>query len=118
MALQIQIRPIEPDIIVLEFVGPLTLDELKIMSIESMVNSLLEADKEKLIFDLTGVERIDSTGLGIIVSCFATVLHAGGKLHVTDARGTVQRQFQMTRLNTIIQLFSTVEAACKGFAIT
>ena len=115
MTLRIQTRRIEPDIVVVEFEGGLTLEAAESQHIESLVNKLLRENKEKLIFDLTGVERLDSAGLGILVYCFPTVRRAGGRLRLVDARGTVHKEFEMTRLNRIFRVYPTVEAACKGF---
>jgi anti-sigma B factor antagonist len=114
-ALRIQTRRIEPDIVVVEFTGHLTLASEESQHIESRLNELLREHKEKLIFDLTGVERIDSTGVGILIYCFPTVKSAGGRLRLVDARGAVNKQFEATRLNRIFRVYPTVEAACVGF---
>ena len=115
MALRIQTRKIEPDIVVVEFAGRFTLASEESQHIESRLNKLLSEYKEKLIFDLTGVERIDSTGVGILIYCFPTVKRAGGRLRLVDARGAVNKQFEATRLNRIFRVYPTVEAACAGF---
>jgi len=115
MALRIQTRRIEPDIVVVEFAGRFTLASEESQHIESRLNKLLSEYKEKLIFDLTGVERIDSTGVGILIYCFPTVKRAGGRLRLVDARGAVNKQFEATRLNRIFRVYPTVEAACAGF---
>jgi len=115
MALRIQTRKIEPDIVVVEFAGRFTLASEESQHIESRLNKLLSEYKEKLIFDLTGVERIDSTGVGILIYCFPTVKRAGGRLRLVDARGAVNKQFEATRLNKIFRVYPTVEAACAGF---
>ncbi len=115
MTLRIQTRRIEPDIVVVEFAGRFTLASDESQHIESRLNKLLSEYKEKLIFDLTGVERIDSTGVGILIYCFPTVKRAGGRLRLVDARGAVNKQFEATRLNKIFRVYPTVEAACAGF---
>ncbi len=115
MALRIQTRKVDPDIVVVEFSGRFTLATAESQRIESLLNKLLREHKEKLIFDLTGVERMDSTGVGILVYCFPTVNRAGGRLRLVDARGTVLKEFEVTRLNRIFRVYPSVEAACKGF---
>ena len=115
MTLRIQTRRIEPDIVVVEFAGRFTLASEDSQRIESRLNKMLSEYKEKLIFDLTGVERIDSTGIGILIYCFPTVKRAGGRLRLVDARGAVNKQFEATRLNRIFRVYPTVEAACAGF---
>ncbi len=115
MALRVQTRSIEPDIVVVEFAGRLTLASEESDRIESQLNKLLREHPGKLIFDLSGVERIDSTGLGILVYCFPVARRAGGRLRLVDARGAVQKEFAATRLDRIIRVYPTVEAACQAF---
>jgi len=118
MALLVKTRRIEPDIVVVEFSGRLTMAEAESCGIEKRLNKLVRENKEKLIFDLTGVERMDSAGLGILIYCFPAVKRAGGRLRLVDAGGAVHKEFEATRLNRVFRLYPTVEAACKGFSTT
>jgi len=115
MDLQIHTRKIEPDIVVVELAGSLTWGAEESQQVESQLNKLLRENKDKVIFDLTGVERIDSMGVGILVYCFPAVRRAGGRLRLVDARGTVNKEFETTQLNKIFRVYPTVEAACIGF---
>ena len=118
MSLQIQTTRIEPDIVVVHFSGSLTPGPQSQLIIEPMVTDLLDQNEKKLIFDLTGVEDIDSTGANIIIQCFLAAQKAGGGLRVAGARARVARLFKVTRLNTVLPVFPTVAAACEGFTLT
>lgn len=115
MLLEIQTRQVDPDITVLIFSGKITLGR-ESQRIEMLVKELLQKNQKKLVFDLTGVTYIDSTGLGIVTFCSASVREAGGALHVAGASGIAEKLFHITKLDNIIGLYPTVEEACRNLA--
>ena len=79
--------------------------------IETMLQDLLEQGYRKIIFDLTGVKRIDSTGIGRFIASLNKVEESGGKLRMAGAQGYVRECFRVTRLDTIFRFCTTVEDA-------
>lgn len=57
-----------------------------------------------LLLDLGSVKFLDSTGLGAIVSV-SKMLGADGKLAVCGLTGQVRKVFQVTRMDTIFEVF-------------
>ncbi len=114
MVLKIETRRVEPDITVLEFKGRITLGN-ESQRIEPMVRNLLSQNEKKMIFDLSGVDYIDSTGIGIMAFCSAALTQAGGALRIAGAAARVEQVLKATRLDTIVATFPTVEAASQGF---
>jgi anti-sigma B factor antagonist len=72
---------------------------------------LMDQRKTKVIIDLTNVSLMNSSGLGVLISCYATVNNAHGILTLAGANATITSLIEVTRLHTIFQLFPTVEAA-------
>lgn len=64
-----------------------------------------------VILDLTGVEFIDSTGLGVIVGSLKRLRGLGGDLRLVGADPGVRRVFEMTGLDTVMPLHSSLEDA-------
>jgi anti-sigma B factor antagonist len=62
------------------------------------------------VLDLSGVEFVDSSGLGAIVSCLKR-LGPRGSLAIAGAQGSVQRLFTLTRMDRVFPLHETVDAA-------
>ncbi len=79
--------------------------------IEEVLNSLLAQGVERIIFDMGGVKRIDSTGIGRFIYCLNKVQETGGKLWMAGAQGYVRECFRVTRLDTVFQFCETVEDA-------
>ena len=118
MRLQVNTTRVEPDIVVVHFSGSLTTGPESKLIAQPLVSDLLHQNDKKLIFDLTGVEQIDSTGANVIIQCFLAVRDAGGALRLASASARVARFYRITRLDTVIPCYPTVAAACEGFTIT
>ena len=116
MLLQIETKQVEPDITVLAFTGKITIGR-ESQRIEMLVKDLIAQNKKKLVFDLSGVGYIDSSGLGIVTFCSAAIAEAGGALRVAGAQGLAERLFQVTKLDKIIGFYPTVDAACQDFKL-
>src|SRR5580658_1737128 len=79
--------------------------------IEAVLNGALAQGLRRIVFDMTGVKRIDSTGIGRFIYCLNKVQESGGKLWMAGAQGYVRECFRVTRLDTIFQFCGTVEDA-------
>ncbi len=79
--------------------------------IETVLNGALDGGRRRIIFDLTGVKRIDSTGIGRFIYSLNKVEETGGKLWMAGAQGYVRECFRVTRLDTIFQFCDTVDDA-------
>jgi len=111
MALTLTTRTVAPDVTVIELDGRITLGK-ESSQIESFVLKALNSGGRKLVIDLSRVGYIDSTGIGIIAYCFAKIGQVGAKAAVSGAKGLVLEVFKMTHLDTVIEFFPDVEAAC------
>jgi len=108
--LNIQRRVLEPNSVVVEVAGRIVAGP-ECQQIEWLVADLLSQGEKKIVFDISGVTYIDSTGVGIIAMCFGKMKKARGDLCVAGARGIVEEVLKMTKLDGIISLYPTVAAA-------
>ena len=74
------------------------------------VARLIEAGDLRLVLDLEGVQFLDSSGLGAIVSILKA-LGNRGTLAVCNVRGAVLSLFQLTRMDRVFTLHATREDA-------
>jgi anti-sigma B factor antagonist len=111
---EIQTKHLQPDIVVLEITGRITIGR-ECKQLEWAVESLVREKRKKVIFDLTGLTHIDSTGIGIIVMSAGQVKEAGGELRVAGATGHVEQVLKMTSVHQIVGLYPTTVAASAGF---
>src|SRR5215469_5964270 len=85
--------------------------------VEWSVAELLVAGVKKVVFDLSRLDGIDSTGVGIIVVCHAKLQKVGGNLRLAGATGIVLETLQMTHVDKIVSIFPNAEEAGHNFAV-
>lgn len=93
--------------------GKLMLGE-EAAKLEELVPQLIKTGRKNLVFDLSGVTHIDSTGIGRFIDTYSRIGQIGGQMRLAAASGAVRDSFRVTRLDTVFKFYPTVEAACEG----
>lgn len=91
---------------ILHLHGPLVISNLRAFRAE-----LRKEDEPLTILDLTAVSHMDSTGLGEIVNFHARCGRNNGRLVLANPSPRVANLLHMTRIDTILAIAPTVEAA-------
>ncbi len=79
------------------------------------LKELLEQGERRFVFDLADVEYVDSAGVGFLVTCLTTLHQAGAKLRLTTVPERVQHVLEITRLNTVFEIFPDRKRALENF---
>jgi anti-anti-sigma factor len=69
----------------------------------------------KVIFDLSQLRFIDSSGLGAFLSIQRTLNKQGGLLKLAHLNQSIQTMFEIVSMHRIFDIFPTVEDAVKSF---
>ena len=117
MLLQIDERELEPDITLLELRGRLALGR-ESQRVEALAEELVRERRLKTILDLTGVDYIDSAGIGILALVAGKLKAAGGALAVVAPEGKVRQMLTMTQMVRILSVRATVGDAVATFGET
>lgn len=83
--------------------------------LDELRKEVLEQTDTKVIIDLSRVTRIDSAGLGQLMSCYSHLVKNRGALKVLNPKPEVRRLLEMTGLSTIIPAFSDENEAVRSF---
>jgi anti-sigma B factor antagonist len=75
---------------------------------------ILEAHS-KVVFDLTSLQFVDSSGLGAILSCLRKLNAEGGDLKLACVSKPVRTLFELVRMHKIFDIFNTREEAMTAF---
>jgi anti-anti-sigma factor len=102
------------NIVVLEMTGRITLGR-DCQQIEYDVDELVRGKQARIVFDLSKVKYMDSSGVGIMVMCGGKVREAGGELRIAGATAVVEQTLQLTRMSAIVPMFATLAEALAGF---
>src|SRR5262249_9352972 len=99
--LTIEQRTLGSDIHLLQLQGRVTLGR-SAQELEWKINDLMKAPARRVVFDLAGVNFVDSTGVGIIVMCAGKLKESGGSLRVAGASGVVKNTLELCRVTDIV----------------
>ncbi|MGH2710404.1 MAG: STAS domain-containing protein [Actinomycetota bacterium] len=80
-------------------------------SLKERIADLVSGGKSKLAVDLSGVEFMDSTGLGVLIGGLKRCKEVGGTLSLVGPREPVVKVLSITGLDKIFSIHETVEQA-------
>jgi anti-sigma B factor antagonist len=105
------------DVVVLKISGRITLGR-NCQQVEWKVEDLLGGEKTKIVLDLSDVDHLDSSGVGIIMMCYGKAKKSGGELRLAGVTGNVERTLKAVNLERIFQFYPTAAAAVQAFSIS
>ncbi len=82
--------------------------------LETTVSDLLKEGPLKVVFDLSALDYVDSSGIGTIVSCLTQIKKAGSELRTAGANPRIKRLLTMTGVDKLLTLYPTVSEATAG----
>src|SRR5882672_4590444 len=83
--------------------------------LEQEVDALITAHETRVIFDMAGVTHADSAAIGSLVRCLSKLKGAGGGLRVAAVQSMIGHSLKLTKVDQVIEVFSTVDLAAEGF---
>jgi anti-anti-sigma factor len=81
--------------------------------ITTLVSDLLKQSKSVIVFDLSGITAVDSTGIGRFISSYNQIAAVNGQMRLAAAPSLLTRVFHVCRLDTVFRFYASVEDACK-----
>jgi anti-anti-sigma factor len=102
------------DVTILQLVGRLELEDGDVV-LRDAVNRLVEAGRAKVVLDMKDVTRMDSAGIGMLVSKYLTCRRGGGMLKILHPTERTDHLMDVTKLTTVFQIFEDEEAAIRSF---
>ncbi len=84
--------------------------------LHDQLHDYIDQNKKKVVIDLSKVEWMNSTGLGILISGLTTLRNNGGELKLACVTDKIESLLTITKLITVFESFDTVEDAVKSFS--
>jgi anti-sigma B factor antagonist len=75
----------------------------------------IKQDMKHVVVDLSQVDWMNSTGLGILISGYTTLRNNEGMLKLANVTDKIQSLLTITKLVTVFEAYDTVEEAIKTF---
>jgi len=103
------------DVTILDLAGEITLDDGDLV-FRRRVHELLEEGRSKVLLNLSGVTRIDSAGVGMLVAKLKTVREKQGDMKLVNLTSRSSKLFGMLKILTVFESFEAEDIAIKSFA--
>ena len=101
-------------IVILDLKGNIRLGESS-RELHNEIRKLVETGEKKILLNLADVSSMDSSGLGELVSAYATVQRGGGELKLVHLTDRISELMMITKLLTVFDVYENEEAAANGF---
>ncbi len=90
------------------------LDANTVLEFKSEMMQIL-MQEYRVVFDMSQVQFVDSSGIGAILSCLRTLNAEGGDLKICSLTKPVRALFELVRMHKIFDIFNTREEALVAF---
>jgi anti-sigma B factor antagonist len=84
-------------------------------ALHDLLHELIEQKKLQVVIDLSRVDWMNSTGLGLLISGLTTLRKSGGELKLANVTDKIQSLLTITKLVTVFKTFDSVEDAVQSF---
>lgn len=91
------------------------LDASNSAQLKKSLQSLVDQNP-KIVLDMGRLQFVDSSGLGVILSCLRKANASGGDLKLCKLSKPVRALLELVRMHRIIDIFNDSEEAVKAFA--
>lgn len=94
---------------VLKLVGKLNM--VSASHLRDVISSAIVAGNSRLAIDLSGVDFMDSSGLGALINGLKTARQAGGDLRIASPTEQVQLVLELTNIDRVLKAYDDAENA-------
>lgn len=114
MSVVIQERHVN-DVCVIAVSGRLTLGH-GMGTLRTALRDKVAHGEKKILLHLGGLTQLDSAGIGVLVSSFATANNHGGQLKLLNVTDRVKDLLLLTKLCTVFEIYDDEAAALASFS--
>ena len=75
----------------------------------------LEVGTHHFVIDLSDLQHINSSGLGVLITLLTKARKVGGEVTLSSPSSYINNLLLITKLNTIFQIHSTTEEAINSY---
>jgi anti-sigma B factor antagonist len=104
--------------LVTRVLGPVTvvgvggeIDNYTAPQLRAALDAAVDGGAQRLIVDLTDTDFLDSSGLGVLVGVSKAGPHSPASLAVACPKEHLRRLFEISRLDEVIRIYSSLDAA-------
>ena len=84
-------------------------------ALRETLHQLADSGRRQVLLNLAEVSHIDSSGIGLLVSSFATFNRLGGTLKLLNLSSRVKGLLVLTKLYTVFDVYDAESTAVRSF---
>ena len=92
------------------------LDAAAAPGVRDDLRALIAAGSARLVLNMSGVARIDSSGLSVLVTALKAARAAGGDVVLVGPTAAVRSLLELTRLHRVVLIFDDEDSAVGALA--
>ncbi len=104
---------IQDNIIVIQLAG--RFDANGVAPVKRIFRELLDKDFLYYVFNFSGVDFVDSSGLGCLISCIHTLKPRKGNIKVAEMQSKVKSVFELIQLHKVFESYDKVQTAIDSY---
>jgi len=81
---------------------------------EKIDKEYARSNAKNIVFDFSGINFMDSSGIGVIMGRYKNTQEIGGTVVISGANSSLDRIFSISGLHKIINTYGSVEQALKS----
>jgi len=102
------------EVAVLEFTGPVQLTR-RSAGLTALSQNVLEQEDTNVLIDLSRVSRIDSAGLGLLMSCYSHAVRNRRALKLLNPNRDVRELLHLTKMDAVLESYDNEQEALRSF---
>ncbi|MFO1413327.1 MAG: STAS domain-containing protein [Burkholderiales bacterium] len=102
------------DVLVFEYCGK-SIDASNVREFRAAAESAM-ADRSRIVLDMSGIEFVDSSGLGVLIGCLREASGRKGDFKLCAMSRTVRALFELMRMHNVFNIYESREEAVRAFA--
>lgn len=79
--------------------------------INDKIHELIDSGGKKIIIDLSAVDWMNSSGLGILIAAITTLKNNGGALSLTHVSERIMNLLKITKLSGVFSIYPDIDSA-------
>ena len=116
MIFNMESRELSPDASAIIITGRFVRGNL-LGEVEHAIRQRMQQGLKKLVLDLTGLDFIDSSGIGVLAVCIGWMEQLGGRLVMVCVPGQVRQLMKLTHLDERVEIYPDLTSAQSSLSL-
>jgi anti-sigma B factor antagonist len=106
MSFEVERSALDSGVMVLALSGSMTMGT-QLQELELSLQELANKNQNRIVLDLSKISYLDSSAIGVLVSCHGSVKGSGGQLRLAGVNSRVSAVFKMTGVDKVLSVDPT-----------